>query len=171
MQILETSLKNVYLIKLDAFEDYRGKVVSLWDINEAQTRLNSVILVCSDTGVVWKEIVVTTSVKGVIRGIHWDSKRWKLCSCLYGKVYQVVVEPESGKWEGFVVSGENHYQVLVPPKHGNSYQVLSDMAVFHYMMSESYDPNREKNYRYDDPKFKIDWPILPPILSKKDREA
>ncbi len=58
--------------------------------------------------------------------------------------------------------------VLVPPKHGNSYQALVDNTVFHYMMSEYYDPNREKIYPWDG--FGIDWPILPPILSKKDKE-
>ncbi|MCJ7805182.1 dTDP-4-dehydrorhamnose 3,5-epimerase family protein [Patescibacteria group bacterium] len=173
MKVLETTLNSVYLIKLESFEDYRGNVIGIWDNAEYHKRLSSAVLLRDETfiNVRWKEIVVTTSARGVLRGIHWDSKRWKLCTCLYGKVYQVVVEPKSGKWEGFILSGDNHNQVLVPPKHGNSYQVLSDVAIFHYMMSEYYDPNREKTFRYDDPKFGINWVTVPPILSKKDFEG
>jgi len=169
VKVLETTLNSVYLIKPEPFEDYRGQVVLLWDNDEYHKRLKSAVMLHDETflNVIWKEIVATTSTKGVLRGIHWDSKRWKLCSCVYGKVYQVVVEPESGKWEGFILSGENHNQVLVPPKYGNSYQVLSDVAVFHYMMSEIYDANREKTYPWDG--FGIDWAILPPLLSRKDK--
>jgi dTDP-4-dehydrorhamnose 3,5-epimerase len=116
------------------------------------------------------------SHKGVLRGIHCDSKRWKLCQCAYGSVYHVAVDlvadsPTYGKWVSNVLSNENRLQILVPPMHGNSFQVLSDHAIFHYVMTEYYDPEREKTYAWNDPKLSIPWPITPPALSQRDRDA
>lgn len=165
MQILETSLKNVLLIKPDKFEDYRGCNAALWNDEEYRRKIEAILL--APFKIEWKEIMLVSSMRGVLRGIHWDSERWKLCSCVAGKVYHVVLEPESGKWVGNVLSGENRYMVLVPPKHGNSYQALVDNTVFHYMMSEYYDIKREKVYLWDG--FGIDWTITPPILSSKDK--
>lgn len=166
MQILETSLKNVLLIKPDKFEDYRGCNVALWNNEEYRQKIEAILL--APFKIEWKEIMLVSSMRGVLRGIHWDSERWKLCSCVAGKVYSVVVEPESGKWVGNILSGENRCMVLVPPKHGNSYQALVDNTVFHYMMSEYYDLKREKVYPWDS--FDIDWPLIPPVLSLKDKK-
>lgn len=163
MEIVETTLENVYLIRPKVFEDYRGSYRMIWNDHEYCTSIPALL------DLTFVEHTVATSIRGVLRGIHWDSKRWKLCQCLYGRLYQVVVEPESGKWVSFILSGENHLQVLIPPRHGNSYQVLSDYAVTLYYMSEYHDPKRERIYPWDS--FNIDWPIVPPILSKKDKEA
>jgi dTDP-4-dehydrorhamnose 3,5-epimerase len=167
MEIIKTALDNVLLIKPDKFEDYRGCNSALWIDEVYRDRIEAVLESGFQVYWNWKEIMLVSCMRGVLRGIHWDSERWKLCSCVAGKVYHVVVEPESRQWVGNVLSGENRYMVLVPPKHGNSYQALVDNTVFHYMMSEYYDIKREKVYRWDD--FDIDWPILPPILSRKDK--
>jgi dTDP-4-dehydrorhamnose 3,5-epimerase len=167
LEIIKTALNNVLLIKPDKFEDYRGCNSALWIDEDYRGRIE--VALKSRFQVSWKEIMSVSCMRGVLRGIHWDSERWKLCSCSAGKVYHVVLEPESKQWVGNILSGENRYMVLVPPKHGNSYQALVDNTVFHYMMSEYYGIERERVYRWDD--FGIDWPILPPILSKKDKEA
>ena len=41
--------------------------------------------------------------------------------------------------------------------------------MFSYKQSEYYDPKRQATYRWDDPAFKIRWPVRNPILSKRDR--
>ena len=137
-------------------EDYRGSYTAIYNKAEYDHML----------GIDFVEHCISYSTKGVLRGIHWDSERWKLCQCVYGRIYHVVVEPISGKWESFILSGDNRIQVLVPPKHGNSYQVLSNEAVFLYYMSEYYDPKREKTFKWN--RFDIDWPLIP-ILSRKDK--
>ena len=34
----------------------------------------------------------SSSKKSVLRGIHGDAKSWKLISCVYGEIFQVVVD-------------------------------------------------------------------------------
>ena len=46
----------------------------------------------------------SSSKQNVLRGLHGDTKTWKLISCVYGDIYEVVVDlrPKSStymKWE------------------------------------------------------------------------
>ena len=80
----------------------------------------------------------------MLRGIHGDTKTWKLISCLQGSFYMVVVnnDPNSSQyreWASFTLSDTNHLQVLVPPKFGNGHVVMSERAIFHYKQSTEYD--------------------------------
>lgn len=116
---------------------------------------------------------VSVSYRNVLRGIHGDSETWKLTSCIYGRIYQVVVncDQESkdfGKWGAFILSDRNKYRILIPPKHGNSFMVLSDVAIYHYKQSIYYKPRGQFTYKWNDPKFNIWWPVQIPIVSQRD---
>ena len=92
---------------------------------------------------------------------------------MFGRFYFVVVDCDKesanyGKWESFILSEENRYQVLVPPKYGNGHLALSDRIIFHYKQSAYYNPEGQFSYRFDDPRFNIWWPIKNPILSRRD---
>ena len=56
----------------------------------------------------------------------------------------------------------------MPPKHGNGHLCLSEKSIFHYKQSEYYDPSRQFSIKWNDPEFKMEWPIKKPILSKRD---
>jgi len=164
MEVTKTKLEGVRLIKLDVFEDYRGEYIETY--NEDLYRKNGI-----DIKFVQDDISVSTN--HVLRGIHGDSETWKLISCFYGKFYLVVVNCDTeskdfGKWQSFVLSDRNRYQILVPPKYGNGHLVLSDKAIFHYKQSTYYDPSKQFTYKWDDPKLNIWWPIKNPILSQRD---
>ena len=164
IEVSETKLDNVLLIKLDVFEDHRGEYVETY--SEELYRKNGI-----DVKFVQDDISVST--KNVLRGIHGDVETWKLISCLYGKFYFVVVNCDVdsenfGKWQSFVLSDVNRLQVLVPPKHGNAHLILSEKAIFHYKQSTYYDPTKQFTYKWNDPKFNIWWPIKNPMLSQRD---
>jgi dTDP-4-dehydrorhamnose 3,5-epimerase len=63
---------------------------------------------------------------------------------------------------------KNRKQVLVPPKFGTSYLVMSDIAVFHYKQSSYYHQQKQFTIKWNDPKFGIWWPISNPITSYRD---
>ena len=49
------------------------------------------------------------SRKNVLRGLHGDNKTWKLVTCVYGEIHQVVVDlretsPTYMKWEKFIIN-------------------------------------------------------------------
>jgi dTDP-4-dehydrorhamnose 3,5-epimerase len=164
IEVCETELEDVLLIKPTFFEDHRGEYVELYN-----KRLYKSMGINAD----FVEDDISISTRGVIKGIHGDSITWKLISCLHGKFYLVVVNSDDqsknfGKWQAFVLSEVNKHQVLVPPKHGNGHLCLSEKSIFHYKQSAYYDPLRQFTYKWDEPRFKIWWPIKDPILSRRD---
>tara|TARA_R110000824_G_scaffold400651_2_gene608696 strand:- start:8349 stop:8861 length:513 start_codon:yes stop_codon:yes gene_type:complete len=164
MIVEKTNLKDVLLIKHDIFEDHRGEYVELY--NEELFHQNGI-----KTKFIQDDISISS--RNVLRGLHGDDKTWKLISCLYGKFYFVVADAKRGsktygKWQSFVLSDRNKYQVLVPPNYANGHLALSHKIVFHYKQSTYYDPKGQFTYRFDDPIFDIWWPIKNPILSMRD---
>jgi dTDP-4-dehydrorhamnose 3,5-epimerase len=116
---------------------------------------------------------ISISSRHVLRGIHGDAETWKLVSCLSGTFYLVVVNAdkeskEFGRWQGFTLSEHNRLQVLIPAKHGNGHVVMSERAIFHYKQSTYYNPKGQFTIVWNDPEFKIWWPVKQPIVSRRD---
>jgi len=168
MNIRDTELYGVKEIQLDAFEDHRGEYVEIYNKEEYLKELKlDRDFVCDD---------ISVSYKNVLRGIHGDQKTAKLISCLYGSFYLVVINNDEsssqhGKWESFVLSDTNRKQIFVPPKFGNGHLVLSDIAIFHYKQSTTYNREGQFTILWDDNRFNIWWPINNPILSRRDSGA
>lgn len=165
--VSKTKLKGVLLIKPDIFEDFRGQYFESY--NESLYKKNGI-------DVTFIQDDFSVSSKNVLRGIHCDSKCWKLVSCPFGRFYLVIVNGDEhskdfGAWQSFTLSDTNRLQVLVPPKHGIAHLILSDMAIFHYKQSHDYDPARQATFKWDDPRFNIWWPIKNPLLSQRDESG
>ena len=164
IEVSKTSLDGVLLIKPYVFEDHRGEFVETY--NEELYRKNGI-------EIKFVQDDISVSDKNVLRGIHGDYETYKLLSCLYGKLYFVVVNCDVGskyfgKWQSFILSDISRTHVLVPPKYGNAYLVLSDKAVFHYKQSTYYNIKKQFTYKWDDPELNIWWPVNNPIVSKRD---
>jgi len=167
MHVEKTKLDGVLLIKLDVFEDLRGQYVETYNQKLYEKHGIAVNFVQDD---------ISVSSRHLLRNIHGDSDTWKLVSCLHGKFYLMVVNCDAqskafGIWQAFVLSDANRHQVLNPPKYGNGHVVLSQEAIYHYKQSTYYDPKRQFTYRWDDPQFKMWWPVKNPILSRRDEEG
>ena len=165
LEVSKTSLEGVLsILPSTNFEDFRGSYVEIY--NEKLFK---------DAGLTQNFIQddISTSYSNVLRGIHGDSKTWKLVSCLKGSFYLVVVNNDSssaefGKWEGFTLSDVNRRQILIPPKFGNGHLVLSESAIFHYKQTTDYDREGQFTLMWNDPKLNIWWPTSNPILSRRD---
>ncbi|MEK7110318.1 MAG: dTDP-4-dehydrorhamnose 3,5-epimerase, partial [Patescibacteria group bacterium] len=160
-------LSGVVLVKPDVQEDFRGGYVETYNKKAYQGNGIAPEFVQDD---------MSFSTKHVLRGIHADQEIAKLVSCAYGRFYCVIVNcdessPDFGKWESFNLSDRNRWQVYAPPKHGVAHLVMSDYTIFHYKQSGYYNPSNQKSYRFDDPRFKIWWPVKAPILSRRDEEG
>ena len=165
LKVEKTSLDGVLVIRpLTQHEDFRGDYVETY--NEELYRA---------AGITDKFVQddYATSSRHVLRGIHGDAKTVKLISCLYGKIYVIVVnnDPASSqfrKWQSFTLSDRNRLQVYIPAKFGNAYLVMSDTAVFHYKQNTYYDRPGQFTLKWNDPAFKFWWPVREPILSERD---
>ncbi len=113
----------------------------------------------------------------VLRGIHGDFESFKLVQCLYGSVFQVVVDCRKDsktflKHETFELKHNEPKMVLLPPGFGNAFLVTSHEAVYNYKLAYagSYnDYDRQFTYKWNDPKIGVNWPINNPTLSKRDQ--
>ncbi|MFC1789588.1 dTDP-4-dehydrorhamnose 3,5-epimerase family protein [Patescibacteria group bacterium] len=170
VKVSKTNLENVLIFQLEPFEDHRGTYTQLYRKDEYADLIKKEI----GKEIEFLEDDFAVSSKHVLRGIHGDDRTWKLVTCLAGKFFITVVncDEESkgfGKWQSFVLTRESGKQVLIPPKHGHAYVVLSDNAIFHYKQSCTYQGmEKQFTYKYNDPRFKIRWPIKNPIVSKRD---
>lgn len=117
------------------------------------------------------------SAHNVLRGLHGDSKTWKLVSCVWGELFEVVVDmrkdsPTYKKWDSFNLNSKEYRQVLIPPGFINGYYVKSENAVFHYKLAydgDYIDAKEQMTYLWNDPQLKIDWPCKSPILQDRDK--
>lgn len=172
-----TTLEGVLLIQPEPFKDHRGEYVETFNekvySEEISKKLKGTIYQEEAATLHFIEDDISTGHRGVLKGIHGDSKTWKLVQCLFGEFYLVVLNynqesKDFGKWEGFNLSGKNRLQVLIPPMYGNGHLVLSNYDIYHYKQSTYYDPESQFTIKWNDSRFKIKWPVKNPILSLRD---
>jgi len=156
------NLKDIKEFNIDSFEDFRGEIYTTYEKKNFDLDFDH------------DKIAVRS--KNCLVGIHGDYKTHKLITCLYGKVFVVIVDnrkesEDYNKHKTFILSGSNKKQLLIPPGMGNSFLVLSDTCVYNYKLSYkgSYiDCDEQFTLKWDDPKYNIFWPIKNPILSERD---
>ncbi len=166
---LSDKIPGVYILEPSISIDTRGNIWSSFIKEEIERYL--------PTGVSFTHDKFSISKAKVLRGIHYDKKTWKLITCVWGKIYAVIVDcREESKsylrWESFMISYERPRLLLIPPMIGNSYLVLSQEVVYHYKLAyigEYYDADKQFSMKWNDPRLNIDWPINDPILSERDK--
>ena len=112
------------------------------------------------------EIFYTTSHKGVIRALHFQREKQqpKLVRCIYGHVYDVVVDlrkdsPTYKKWLGFDLVGDLHNEILVPAGCAHGYLVLEEHSIVSYKCSEKFYGEYDGAIKWDDPDIQVKWPL------------
>ena len=165
MDIEKSKLEGLYIVRINKFSDVRGYNLSMYQEKDYMDKMSAVV----GKPITFVETMLSSSRKGVIRGMHYDDKRWKLCQCLSGKIFYVAVNVETKQYESVILSAHEPTQVLKAPYLAHGFQVMSAEALFFYMTSEFRDVNREKVYPWN--WYHIPWPVSPPVLSDKDRSA
>ena len=112
-----------------------------------------------------QEVFYTTSHKGVIRALHFQREKQqpKLVRCIYGHVYDVVVDlrkdrKKKKKWLGFDLTGEGHNEILVPAGCAHGYIVL-EKSIVSYKCSEKFYGEFDDGIMWNDPDIAVDWPL------------
>ncbi len=172
MEIIQTAIPDVLIIKPKVFGDERGFFMETY----RQSWLSELGI---DTDFVQDNH--SSSRKGVLRGLHYQLQQaqGKLVRVISGDVYDVVVDlrersPTFGQHVAAVLSADNREVFWVPPGFAHGFLVLSDRAEFVYKCTSYYAPDDERSIRWDDPDLNIPWPldgIGEPTLSAKDQNA
>lgn len=169
MKVLETGLPGVVIIEPVIHGDERGFFQESWKASSyGQHGLPTV----------FAQANVSRSVKGVLRGLHYQYKQpqGKLVSVLEGTIFDVAVDIRQGsetfgQWAGVELSADNNRQLYVPEGFAHGFLVLSDTALFHYHCTREYAPEFDTCIAWNDPDIGIQWPATPTAISAKDGQA
>jgi dTDP-4-dehydrorhamnose 3,5-epimerase len=114
--------------------------------------------------------------RGTLRGMHYQSPphgEAKFVRCVRGAVFDVAldVRPGSqtfGQWVGEVLTADNMLGLFIAPGFAHGFQTMVDDTDILYLITPTFVPGRGTGVRWNDPAFKIEWPINDPILSLRD---
>jgi dTDP-4-dehydrorhamnose 3,5-epimerase len=104
------------------------------------------------------------SKKNVIRGLHyqWDLPTGKLCRAIKGSLIDYVVDirrdsPTFGKYDSFLLTEENQYQVWIPPGFAHGFLSLEDDTHLLYKCTAIYNKDGESGINPFDETINIDF--------------
>lgn len=168
MEVQDTDLPGVVIVKPDVFADGRGFLLEAY-----QARRYGEYPALDQAFVQDNR---SRSRRGVLRGMHFqvEHPQGKLVSVTRGAVFDVAVDidPDSDtfrRYVGVVLDDQTHRQLYVPAGYAHGFCVLSDVADLSYKCTDFYAPGDEAGIHWADDSIGIDWPIADPILSDKDR--
>ena len=168
MRIISTSLPGVLILEPIVFGDKRGFFMEIYN-RKAHAEAGIQLSFVQDN--------LSHSAKGTLRGLHYQLRhvQAKLIQVVRGEIFDVAVDirrgsPNFGKWAGVQLSEKNRRQVFIPQGFAHGFCVISEMADVVYKCTDLYAPNDEGGILWSDPGLAIDWPIVEPLLSDKDRQ-
>ena len=134
------------------FDDNRGNFCELWKINDDNMRGD------------FRQLNIATSVYNVLRGMHRQNQT-KIVMPVYGKIFDVALEPETGKWFGIEL--DENTALSIPPEYAHGYLVMSEKSIVQYVVDAPYNKQEEENFKWNE--YGIEWPLKDlPLLSEKD---
>ncbi len=167
MELIETPLKDCFVIKMDMFGDGRGFFLEVFNKKDLRQL---------DVEFEVKQINFAKSQKNVLRGLHFQKDRYaqaKIVGVVTGSVLDVVVDlrnnsPTFLKHYKLKLSSPDT-MLLVPKGFAHGYYTLQDETIFYYAVDDYYNPDHEGGIKYDDSTLAIDWELDDkPIVSEKD---
>ncbi len=171
MDILETPLKDLFILKPKVFIDNRGYFYESYSQIKMPKSFQNISFIQDNQSL--------SLQKGTLRGIHFQNlpkAQTKLVRCIQGSIWDVAVDfrvhsPTFLKWFGVELTPENYLQLLVPKGFGHGFITLMDSTIVAYKVDEYYSKEQDRGIRYNDNYLNIDWKGLIPILSEKDLNA
>lgn len=170
MQIIETEIPDLLIIKPQVFEDDRGYFFESYNLEK---------FVNAGIDVNFVQDNESKSMKNVLRGLHFQAPPFaqgKLVRVMRGAVLDVAVDlrkesPTYGKWASIVLTESNKFMYWIPAGMAHGFLTLEDNTVFFYKCTNVYSKPSEGSIRWNDPSLGIKWGIENPILSAKDQTA
>ena len=165
-----TPMPGAWLIDLERRGDARGFFARVFCEQEFAGR-----------GLVTHFVQVNNSLsadRGTLRGMHYQlapNAETKLVRCIRGALWDVILDlrpgsPSFGKSVGVELSAENRRMIYVPKGFAHGFVTLQTDTEAFYFADEFYAPDCERGVRWNDPRFGIEWPIEPAVISDKDRD-
>lgn len=166
MDAFPTDIAGVFELRGRVFTDHRGTFVKTF--HEGRFRELGM-------NTVWRELFWSSSTRGVIRGLHFQtppSDHAKLVACVTGAVWDVAVDlrrtsPTYGRHIARELTAGNGVQLYLPRGTAHGFLALSEGAVVCYAVETGHDPAADRGLRWDS--CGIPWPLDgAPTVSARD---
>ncbi len=163
-----TAIPGVSIIESPIFRDPRGSFTTAFQTRDiAALGLDFPLAECQ---------IARNVAAGTLRGLHWQedpSAQAKLVRCIRGRIYDVAVDirrdsPTFRRWTAVELTEDNGRAFLMPVGCAHGYITLTDQADILYLVSQFYDPARQRGARWNDPAFDIEWPLPPRVIAERD---
>ncbi len=114
---------------------------------------------------------------GTLRGMHFQRPphaEAKLICALTGSIHDVALDlrrdsPTFGKWVARELRAETGEMLYVPEGCAHGFITLEPNTTTEYLISTYYAPEASGGVRWNDPAFRIEWPMEPRVISARDR--
>lgn len=171
MEIRETGLPGLKLVRPRYFEDERGHFVEMFKRDSFRDRALPHDFV--------QDNVSLSREPGTLRGMHWQAPPFaqaKLVRVARGAVLDMVVDlrrgsPTYGQNFAVELSAENRLQLMVPKGFAHGFLTLEPESEVIYKCDASYHAAAERGLHWADPDLALPWPDQPEVsvISDKDR--
>lgn len=148
------------------FEDERGSFLKLFNAETIEAYL---------PGFMPREVYITTSSKGVLRGMHFQlppNDHAKVVICLNGIITDVLLDLRPGDTYGLTstieLSPDTQNVVMLPKGIAHGFYAHADASVLLYLVETVHCPKDDKGILWNS--FCYDWPNDTPILSVRDTQ-
>lgn len=168
MEVVETNLKGLLVLKPKVFEDARGHFFESYNQN---------LFAAAGLDLNFVQDNQSMSQKGVLRGLHFQNPPYaqgKLVRVIKGAVYDVAVDirknsPTYGKSFGLELNDKNKWMMYIPEGFAHGFSTLENDTIFFYKCTNFYNKSAEDCILWNDKDVGIDWKISNPLLSDKDK--
>lgn len=165
MELIPTILEGCYQVRPFFAQDERGTFVKTFHAD----RFLALGLPSE-----WREEYYSSSRKGVIRGMHFQTPphdHEKLVYCIQGRVLDVVVDlrkgsPTYGQHCAVELDAARGHGLVVPKGMAHGFLALTESVLMSYKVTSVYVPENDAGIRWDS--FGLDWGIDQPIVSSRD---
>lgn len=169
MEIMQSSIKGVFEIKLKPHYDQRGFLMRTYDK-----------ILFKEFGIEseWVQENHSANIKQhTIRGLHFclsPHTEIKLISCIKGRILDVFVDLRKGslsfgKWSSVELSEGDYKHLFLPKGIAHGFCTLEDNSELLYKHDNYYAKEFDSGILWNDKHLEINWPTDDPIISEKDQ--
>lgn len=173
MQIRELSVPDSYEITPILRQDDRGVFLEYYRFDRLEEAVGHPLNL--------RQANTSVSKKGVVRGIHYADVplgQAKYVTCTHGAVLDFVVDirvgsPTFGSWDSVRLDDVDFRSIYIAEGLGHAFIALTEGATVSYLVSDVYNPVRERGINPLDTTIGLVFPMEAgrPLLSEKDVEA
>jgi dTDP-4-dehydrorhamnose 3,5-epimerase len=165
----DTKVQGAQLIDLEPHEDERGFFARTYCEREFAARgLATRYPQCN---------LSRNRRRGTLRGLHFQAPphgEVKVVRCVAGAIFDVIVDlrkrsPTYLQWLGVELRADTGTALYVPEGCAHGLVTLEANSDVFYQMSAFHAPEAARGFRWDDPAFGIEWPLVPTVISESDR--